>query len=90
MPKCACLQMVEQLHLGNDWQPHQAVLVPMVHFPPICHAAISLCRLHVCCQTAELIFTRACPRHSLPLIPPCPSPCPCLSTLGRFSVHVWI
>lgn len=47
MPKCARLQMVEQLHLGNGWKPHQAVLVPMVHFPPMSHAAINLCCLRV-------------------------------------------
>lgn len=47
MPKCARLQMVEQLHLGNSWKPHQAALVPMVHFPPMSHAAINLCCLRV-------------------------------------------
>jgi len=49
MPKCARLQMVEQLHLGNGWRSHQAALflVPMVHSPPMSHAAVNLRCLHV-------------------------------------------
>ena len=50
MPKHACLQMVELLHLGNGWRPHQAVLLlmPTVHSPSMSHSAINLCCLWLC------------------------------------------
>lgn len=88
MPKYACLQMVEQLHLANGWRPHQAVLLlmPTVHSPPMSHDAINLLCLHV----LAWIHRGASSPWLLRAFFSVQSSCPCWSSLERFYVHAWV